>query len=313
MRLTFQTAEIGEVIGPVPLAVDDHFVKGFAFAVDDWSAPYFTNAGKCGPLAHSCAVAKKLLHLFAARYDTQDLQSVHLKEDIWFDVPVRFGESIALTGRYVEKFVRKGRPTTVFESEACDENGNILVRQRSLEIMQSDAPLEDTENERVPDSGAYLSGRRVSAVLPHAPQFMTHATAVIPSDICLPVMTKTIHQDQIAVFCGANENWKNLHTDLEVARKAGFSTTIMSGMIQMCWFTEMLVSFFGAGFLSGGRLGGTFLAPVSPQESVDCFGVVRGVDGSGRVEIEMWARRASDQALTCAAWASAPAMLPHKA
>lgn len=306
MRLSFQSASIGEVIGPVPLTVDDHFIKGFAFAVDDWSRPYFSAAGECGPLAHSSAVAKKLLHLFACRYDPQDLQSVHVKEDIWFDAPVRSGETVALTGRYVEKYVRKGRPTVVFESEACDAGGQVLVRQRSVEIVPTDTPVSDTDTHGGLAGTDLLSSRRVSASLPYVPQRADRAAADLKADTCLPVMRKTIHQDQIAVFCGANENWKNLHTDIDIARRAGFSTTIMSGMIQMCWFTEMLVSFFGAGFLSGGRIGGSFLAPVAPGETVECFAIVRGFDDAGDAQVELWSQSLSSPALTCAAWASAP-------
>lgn len=302
-QLTFQSARLHEPIGPVPFRVDDHFVKGFAFAVDDWSAPYFAAPGQCGPLAHSDGIAKKLLHLFAERYDPQGIRSVHLKEDIWFEAPVRFGDELQLSGRYVDKFVRKGRPTLVLESEARDGLGNILVRQRSVEMVPStQEQVADTPVD--PEPGAPgLSSRRVNGHWPEAGAVARLARVDLAPDTRLPVLRKTIQQDQIAIFCGANENWKNLHTDLQLARDAGFDTTIMSGMVQLCWFTEMLVAFFGPGFLSGGRIGASFLAPVANGETIDCYGVVRSVAADGAMEIELWSRNQAGK-LTCGGWAT---------
>lgn len=305
-RLVFQTVSLDEPIGPVSLAVDDHFVKGFAFAVDDWSALYFTAPGRCGPFAHSPALAKKLLHLFAERYDPQGIRSVHLKEDIWFEAPVPFDETVALSGRYTDKFKKKGRPIVVFESEARDRQGRLLVRQRSMEIVPSDGPISAEWEREGGSAETLLSSRRVSAVLPTGVH--NERDAGPAPDTVLPVLSKTIHQDQISLFCGADENWKNLHTDPDIAREAGFETTIMSGMIQTCWFTEMLVSFFGPSFLSGGRLGTTFLAPVACGETIDCYGVVRKVSETGGVEVELWSLNGSG-IVTCGGWAIIPSAI----
>jgi acyl dehydratase len=295
---SYQAIEVGESFGPVRFHVDDHFVKGFAFAVDDWSPLYFQAPGICGPYAHSSGIAKKLLHIFMEGYDPQGIKAVHLKEDVWFDAPVPFGETISLTGRYTDKFVRKGRPSVVLEGEARDASGRLLVRQRSVEIVSSDVPLDDLP-QREADG---LSARRVSGKWPAGRTPAVHAVDVTVPDTPLPILRKTIYQDQMSMFVGANENWKNIHTDPDVAREAGFDSTIMSGMIQVCWFSEMMVSFFGPGFLSGGRLGATFLVPVKSGETIECRAVGRALNSDGSKEVEFWSTNAEGRS-TAVGWA----------
>jgi acyl dehydratase len=297
-KQSYQAVEIGERFGPTPLLVDEHFVQGFAFAVDDFGPAYFQAPGVCGPSAHSSGIAKKMLHQFMEVYDPQAIRSVHLKEDIWFDAPVPFGETVTLSGEYTDKFVRRGRPSVTLESVARDRSGRALVRQRSVEIVPTLEKVEESEPR--PFDG--LSGRRVSPEMPaSAPVAATVADLTKP-DSPLPVMMKTIHQDQMSVFVGANEGWRNIHTDPEVARREGFNGSIMSGMIQACWFSQMMIAFFGAEFLSGGRLGVTFLAPVEAGETIACHGVVRSMAAGGAVEVEFWSLNAAGK-MTAGGWA----------
>lgn len=294
----YQAIEVGETFGPVKFPVDAHFVKGFAFAVDDFSHLYFSEPGKCGPWAHSSGIAKKLLHLFMENYEPQGIKSVHLKEDIWFHSPVPFGQEIQLSGGFTDKFVKSGRPSVVLDSEARDQSGKLLVRQRSIEIVPTLEPVSASD----PKMFEGLSGRRVSNNWPQGVSQVATAENLRAAGSILPTIRKTIHQDQMSMFVGANENWRNIHTDPETAKAAGFDTTIMSGMIQACWFTEMMVSFFGVSFLSGGQIGVTFFLPVKAGETIECRAVARKVNADQSVEIEFWSVNAEGR-MTAGGWA----------
>ncbi len=106
----------------------------------------------------------------------------------------------------------------------------------------------------------------------------------------------------MSVFVGANEGWRNIHTDLEVARAAGFESTIMSGMIQACWFTHMVTDFLGDSFLRGGRLGITFLRNVASGGTVQLRAVIRSVGDDGAFEIEFWSEN-EEGVITAVGWA----------
>jgi acyl dehydratase len=300
-RHVFENIEKGEVFGPLPLKLDDHLVRGFAFAVDDFSARYFRTAQDCGPMVAPALLAKKLLHIFMSKYDPQGVSAVHLKDDIEFHAPARFGDEITLSACYSDVFVRKGRTSVVLDGEARDSAGTLLLRHRSIEIV----PAEGTHPESEQADPTGLAQRRVDTTWPENAA-VAESAATARAGMVLPSRCRTIHQDQMSVFVGANEGWRNIHTDIDIARAAGFERTIMSGMIQACWFTHLMTDFFGDAFLSGGRLGITFLRNVASEETIRLQAVVRSIRDDGTLEIEFWSTNADGEA-TAVGWATGKA------
>lgn len=293
----FENIEKGEVFGPAPLRLDEHLVRGFAFAVQDHSARYFQSAAEPGPYVAPALLAKKLLHIFMLNYDPQGVSAVHLKDDIEFIAPARFGDEVMLSARYSDTFVRKGRTSVVLDGEARDSSGALLLRHRSVEIVPT--------NQRYPDrpqtDPVGLSQRRVDTDWPDHPE-VAESAGVARAGMVLPPRSRTIQQDQMSVFVGANEGWRNIHTDLDIARQAGFERTIMSGMIQACWFTHLITDFLGDAYLSGGRLGITFLKNVQSGETVRLRAVIRSILEDGTFEIEFWSQNESEE-ITAVGWA----------
>lgn len=298
---TYEAVEVGETFGPLVLDVDDHFVKSYAFALDDYCPWHMREPSPFGGrLAPAAGVAKKLLHIFMTKYDPNALVGLHQKEEIWYHAPVRFGSRVTLTARYVDKYVRRGKGYVVLDGEAHDADGNLLVRQRSTEIM------------RVPDKvelgagGAGPEGRRVTGAWPRDREPAPSAAAVMAPGTPVGPLVKRVHQDQMSVFCGAEEHWRNIHTDLDVARRAGFPDTLAPGMMEACWLSEMLTGFFGPDFLTGGWMQVAFLRPVLPGDSIVCKGLVTELteDDSGRrLQLEVWAENAEGN-MTVAGWAA---------
>lgn len=297
-RHVFENIVEGETFGPLNLSIDAHLVRGYAFAVEDYGTCYFRTAQDCGPLAPPALLAKRLLHIFMTKYDPQGVSAVHLKNDIEFHAPPQFGDEVTLSARYTDVFVRKGRTCVVLDGEARDSSGKLLVRNRSIEIV----PSEKDHAERPQADATGLAQRRVNAVLPDDPTTADNAASG-RAGMVLPKRRRTIQQDQMSVFVGANENWRNIHTDIEVARAAGFERTIMSGMIQACWFTHMMTDHFGDAFLTGGRLGITFLRNVASGETVELHAVIREVLSDGTQEIEFWSSNAAGEP-TAVGWAT---------
>lgn len=293
----FENIERGERFGPVALHLDEHLVRGFAFAVDDFSARFFASAARCGPFVAPALLAKKLLHIFMLKYDPQGVSAIHLKDDIEFIAPARFGDEVVLSACYSDTFVRKSRTCVVLDGEARGPDGALLLRHRSIEIV----PARSSHPERAQADPVGLSQRRVDASWPERAEVAVNPT-VARVGMVLPARCRTIHQDQMSVFVGANEGWRNIHTDLEVARAAGFESTIMSGMIQACWFTHMVTDFLGDSFLRGGRLGITFLRNVASGGTVQLRAVIRSVGDDGAFEIEFWSEN-EEGVITAVGWA----------
>lgn len=298
---TFEAVALGEEIGPLFIVADRHYQRNACFAVDDYSVDYISGeAHSQGRLVPQTAVARNLVALFCEVYDPCKVVGLHQREEIWFHKTIPLGTRMALTGRYIDKYERRGKGYVVFEAEARDaETGDLLVRQISIEIM------------RIPD-GVQLGSasapppeRRVSGIWP------AHVEPLAREDKNLSVgrpvqpLTKTAYQDQMSVFSGADNQWTNIHTDVRIARAAGFRDTLAQGVMESCWTSEMLANAFGPAWFSTGWISHVYLKPVFRGDTITCRGVITGLETlrDGRqVELEIWAENQSG-VMTAAGWA----------
>lgn len=296
---TYEAIEVGETFGPLPIEMDEHYVRAATFSMDDYSPWYFRDDTELGfRLAPSAAIARDQVALFMQKYDANKVVGLHQTEEVWFSAPVRFGSTVTLTGRYIEKYRRRGKGYCTLECEAHDENGTLLVKQRSTEIMRI------PENVKLGEGSSEPAPNRVAGVLPDKP-VVQRASLDIAAGTPIPSLTKLVRQDQMSVFSGCALNRHTIHTDDRVSEAAGFPGTLAQGMMETCWISEMLGNFFGPSWLSTGWIKNVYLKPVFVGDRITVYGVVTGVR-QGRVELEVWARN-QDGLLTAAGWASARA------
>jgi acyl dehydratase len=300
---TYEAVVLGEEIGPVEVVAEEHYLRQGSFAVDDYSS-WYTEGGACGRrLVPSTAVLRDLVAHFCAVYDPSRVVGLHQKEEVWFARPIPLGTRMIYTGRYTDKYERRGKGYTVFESEACDAADNaLLVRQISTEIMRIPEYVQlGTASASPPAEG------QVKGIWPeHVSPARRAAGSLSPGTPIAP-LTKTAHQDQMAVFSGINKHWSNIHTDYAVASRAGFRDTLAQGAMETCWLSEMLAQFFGESWLETGWIKNTYLKPVFRGDTITCRGVVTAVDHSKPrpiIELEVWAAN-QHGAMTAAGWASA--------
>jgi acyl dehydratase len=299
----YEEVVIGEEIGPVEIVADEHYLRQACFAADDYTSWYLSKTPEFGvQLVPSMALVHDLLALFTIAYDPNLIVGLHQKEEVWFKKPVPFGARLRYTGRYIEKYQKRGKGYVVFESEAHDCTDNsLLVRQVSAEIM------------RVPDNVKLGEGsartentERVSAEWPSGVAEQDHAT--LDTKIGTPIrrLQKTVHQDQMSVFSGANKQWQNIHTQPQIAKQAGFPDTLAAGLMETCWMSEMLGNFFGPYWLSTGWMKNLYLKPVFRRDVVTCHGVVKErleqADGV-LLKLEVWVSNQSGT-IVAAGWAS---------
>lgn len=298
----YEAVEVGEEFGPIELLVDDHAIKSFAFAMDDYNPWYFGGATPFGcRVAPPALVAKHLLVVFLSKYDPNLVVGLHQKEEIWCHRPVPCGSRLTLSGKYVNKYVKRGKGYVVLEAEARDEHGRVLVRQRSTEVM------------RIPDGikvgarSAEPPARQVQGVWPADRKPVAMASRDVVQGTPLPPMVKQVHQDQMSVFSGADWHWHNIHTDIRIAQGAGFGKCITQGMMEACWLSEMMGSFFGPSWYTTGWLSTVFLSPVFAGDTLTFKAVVTDLkeEAEGlKVELEVWCENQKG-VMTAGGWASA--------
>jgi acyl dehydratase len=297
----YENIELGEDFGPIEEVVDVYQVKKFAFMMDDYHPCYFADSPFGKRIGHAAILANELLQLFTQVYDPNTVVGLHTQEELWFVNPVFVGERVRLHGKYVEKYERRGKGYVVMEADARGEDGRLLLRHRGVEILHiQPGPVVGKSTAETPE-------KRVIGEYRKDVEPVTRVrSGLIPGTPLVPVV-KTIMQDQIAVFSGVGKHLRNIHTDIEVARKAGLSNTLAQGMMETIYLTELLTGFFGHAWFTTGWEKMKFIKPVLSGETVTARGVVMGEtreqEGT-RLELEIWCENPAGQ-MTAAGWASA--------
>jgi acyl dehydratase len=84
---------------------------------------------------------------------------------------------------------------------------------------------------------------------------------------------------------------RNYHTDAEEARKLGFPTIVVQGMMTTCFIAELMLNRFGMGFLAGGRMDVKLTNVLWVDRRVTARGKVRSQSregGATRVHCDVW-------------------------
>ncbi|WP_029620316.1 MaoC family dehydratase [Pseudorhizobium marinum] len=288
---TYENVYIGETFGPVELVLDDFFLRSYAYALDDYSGMKIIDglAKPVGPVPPHMIVSD-LMQIFLTVYDRDKVVGLHQKEEVIHYKAVPVGTKLTLTGTYVDKYMKRGKGYTVLESIARDEQGDIVILQRSTEVMRIPQGVKVGTGLAEPDrrvTPRELAGERADSI-----------SATTPVGTALRAVTKQVRQAQMSVFTGAEFHKQGIHTNLEIARKAGLRDCIAQGMMESCWASQYLSSLFGQTFLSTGCHFSTYLMPIYPKDVITINGVVTSsepVEGGQRVEVEYWLTNQDDQ------------------
>lgn len=298
----FENLEIPEDFGPVQVRVDEHKIKRFAFTQDDYSpwhfdaSPFFDGTR----IGHAALLANDLLQLFTLKYAGSRVVGYHTEEQMWFDSPVRLGETVTLQGRYTESFVKRGQGYVVLEAQALGEDGRSLIRHRGEEILRT-IPGE------IGGRASATPTRRVTGETPADARTISPGESdPRPGDVLEP-LDKIITAEQAAVFSRIGEYVKNIHNDFRTAREGKLRVPVVQGLQMYNVLTELLVRHFGQHFFTSGWMHTKFITPLEVFEPFSCTGLITSVTPGpqGRqVDLEVWARRASDERMLLAGWAS---------
>jgi len=297
---TFENVEVGETFGPVTLKTDDFFLKSYAYATDDYSAVEIVDGQvRATGFVPGAAIVSELMLVFLTVYDPDGVVGLHQKEEAEYFAPVPVGTTLTLTGRYIDKYERRGKGYCVLEAEARDESGRLVVRQRSTEIMRIPEGISVGTGSGEPD-------RRITPV-PLDDARQSRITAETPVGTSLVPLVKHVRQAQMSVFSGAEIHKQGIHTVRSIAQKAGLKDCLAQGMMESCWASEYLTRLFGEAFLANGRHFTTYLSPVYAHDAITIEGRVseRTAEENGqRVEVEYWLKN-QDGVVTAVGFGSA--------
>jgi len=126
----------------------------------------------------------------------------------------------------------------------------------------------------------------------------------------LPVIWKTVTQEQINRYAHVSGDFNPLHLDAKFAQNGPFGRIVAHGMLTLAFVSEMLFGMFERNWAENGRLKTKFSAPVYPGEQVVTFGSVAAVERYGegiKVRCDVGCRKPDGQnVVTGEAWLTIP-------
>jgi hypothetical protein len=200
--------EVGEEFGPVEVAISDHDLKSYAYAVDDFHPWYVQNSPYVGRVVPPPLLSIALFNLLYLNYDRRLVHGLHAREELQLFGPVLLGQVVRLRARVADKFLKRGEQYIVVDGHATDDCGETLICTRQTEILRKDV-------------GTVL-GRQRATSGNAAP--VTVASLSTDIGAVLPALTKNVTFEQMTVFSFGT---RSIHTDRDARSRAGWRVRLL--------------------------------------------------------------------------------------
>ena len=265
-HVSFDELVEGMDLGCMEYVLDEERVHRYLVATGADNPRYSAEAGH-QRVAPPAILASDTLKLTGNRYRITG--GIQVGQRLELANPPRVGKRLVVRGRLAEKFRHKGRPFFVLESTTEDEDGRLLLRSRTVNLLSLEREHEDG---RIEVSGP-AEGRRFKQ----------------PSGQPLPPVVRLVNQEHMTLF--DDEGRINIHTDGDFARAHALPAAIAAGNHTLSFVIEMLHDAFGDDYLHDSSLDVRFLAPVYAGDRVRAGGVITQREPSAageRLTIAVW-------------------------
>jgi acyl dehydratase len=289
---TWENVEIGERFGPIDIVIDEHRIKSYAYAINDYHPWYFGDSPFGGRIGHATLLTNPLLAIYVLGYNRDNVAGLHARDELELFGPIKLGQRITLEGAFTDKFVRRGKGYTVLTAEARDAQGKVLVRHKGVEVFRIPQGLVPGQRTATPE------GFAVSGEIPAAAPIAESASRDTPVGAAIPGVSDVVTFEQMTIFSFGT---RNIHTDRESAVKAGLPAPIAQGLMSTGYVSKMLVNFFGKHWFMTGRTSHAFLKTVEINDVITARGLVRErvKDGDGvRLVLDVWCRNQKGEMTT---------------
>jgi len=272
MNILGEPATVGRHCGSHVYDITREVVDFYSDALDDANPRYRDVAP---PLLHHSECYK-----FVGEWYLKNLfGNLHAQQDWELFAPIHLDTQVRTRSTIIDRYHKRGRDYVVNETDLmCAESGRLLVRGRT---HQSFLPPKDAEGEGfVVDQD---TAKKKSAAA--RPPFPTAKGEDLVST------TKKIDERRCWMFSGPAANY---HTDREQAKKLGFPTIVVQGMMTTCFASQVMLDHFGMGFLEGGKMSLKLTNVVWVDEILTAYGRIRETTPEGtltRVHCDVWVEK----------------------
>ena len=131
-RTTYEEIEVGADLGQIDWSVSAEAVKGLLQNDDDHHEWYVDSSPFGSGIVPPMATYPPVRILFTRKYNVRGLF-------YWFEHecvrPLFYGQKVSITGRIIEKWIKRDREYVKYEAEGRDEAGKLLFRTRRAHVL----------------------------------------------------------------------------------------------------------------------------------------------------------------------------------
>jgi acyl dehydratase len=190
--------------------------------------------------------------------------------------PPRPGKKLILHSVIVDKYVKRGKPYVITETEVKDEDGRPIERYKRTSMVSS------------PKLGQKWWAK---------PTRETEVGAAL--EPVVKTFTREMMNDFETIYgLARGEGPENFHSDDTAAQTAGLREPIASAHMTISYMHELLNTFFGHDWVQGGTLSLKFTRPIVAGDKVAYKGVVKEKVPEGdkvRLRLDVWAENQRGQ------------------
>ena len=265
-------AEIGDECESVEITVTEEMVERNAWANDDYNPWYMDDSPFGGRIASPVFLSCFQIQSMYSHYRFPAHGTLNTRQEFEFINPLKIGKRIKMTCRVADQYRKKGRDYIVFECLIVDEDGLEIVRMKRHTVV-----LTEKKDITGPTDPTAFRPMKVTA---------SRETEV---GFELEPITKRVTLDKTRLY----QEWpqeKNIHTDYAKAQRLGHRQPIVMANQVAEYIGELLVKFFGQGYL-GGNLSLTAIRIIWVGDEITTKGVVREKVAEGdaiRLILDIW-------------------------
>ncbi len=273
MNLKGEPAFVGRHCGSHEYTIDTKTVAFYQDALDDHHPIHERYAP---PLLHHSECYTALGEWYLENL----FGNLHGQQDWELFAPIPVGTKVRTRSTIIDRYSKRGRDWVVNETDIMSaedsDYGKLLVRGRTYQSFLP--PKESAKSEFVVDAE---SAQKKTP----RPPFPT------ATGLDLKSVEKVIDDRRCWMFSGPG---KNYHTDRTEAKKLGFPSIVVQGMMSTCFVSQVMQDHFELGWLQGGRMSVKLTNVLWVDETVTAHAKIRDETSEGtqtRVHCDVWVEK----------------------
>jgi hypothetical protein len=311
-KFSWENLTINDDLGHVTGRVTEGAVLAHAFSIGENPELFTDGLPGIGPFVPPSLLVNDLLKLFLVGYDCSEPGvggGLHTKSVIKYHAPLPIGAEVTITGSHIAKYVRGGRRHRSVRSNV--RSGEKLI----AEMLATETVGYSSDNG--PDIGDIPENwsdgyPKISGVLDQTESKAQRNKTVAPGTVVGPV-TRFAGLEQSVMFSGYPFAWaqekpffrQGLHTNFDVAERAGYPVPVVQGLLSAGHLTTLLLKQFGTKLFDGSELALKFVGPVLSGTKLTSHAVV-DKNGSADAWLLSLATKGDDNALKTVGYAKVP-------